>query len=115
MSKSKCTGACCKHVAQKLSTGDLIAAGMSDSRYEMLTKRADESKKLADLYRELGIIHGQYAEDVDQLLFEVSAASTRWQGLATGNDIGNACILPKAKSSSRIKVAVKKSKYDLAS
>ena len=111
MSKSKCTGACCKHVAQKLSTGDLIAAGMSDSRYEMLTKRADESKKLADLYRELGIIHGQYAEDVDQLLFEASAASTWWQG----NDIGNACILPKAKSSSGRKVAGKKSRYDLAS
>lgn len=106
MSKSKCTGACCKHVAGKL------ALQVSDSRYERLTKRVDESKKLADLYRELGIIHGQYAEDVGQLLFEVSIASMSG---SLASEIGNACVLPQelsemsnSKPNGRLKSAIKK-------
>jgi len=98
VSKSKCTGACCEHVA------NMLIPAAADSRYEYLTKRIDESKKLAELYRELGIIHGQYAEDVDQLLFEVSAASMS-AGLVPLGKMGDA---------GKMKSAVKKARYDLA-
>ncbi len=102
MSKSKCTGACCKHVAAKLVQNVPMGAYLPDSGYEFLTKRVVESKKLADLHRELGIIHGQYAGDVEQLLFEVSMVSMR-NGLAPYDELGQAKLNGKLKSVIRSK------------
>jgi hypothetical protein len=110
MSKAKCPGSCCKHVGDKLS----------DARYTYLNQRIDDSKKLAELYLELGIIHGRYAQDVEQLLFEVSMASMS-NGLVSGDDVGNACVLPqglselsKVKPNGKLKSAVKKHGHKFA-
>lgn len=119
MSKAKCKGACCKHVAEKISQVNMPIPCEDNSQFDTLYDRVDESKRLADLYRELGEIHGQYAEDVELLLFENSEVSINVGGLAPLGNRGNAGILSRdfadlIKPNRQLKNTIKKAKRNLA-